>query len=57
MMFFSTWSRRVACRILVPQPGIEPVPPVVEVQSLNHWTAKEVPEDDFYVCVCVCVCV
>ena len=31
-----------ACRILVPQPGIEPVPPAVEVQSPNHWTTGEV---------------
>ena len=28
--------------ILVPQPGMEPVPPAVEAQSLNHWTIKEV---------------
>ena len=28
--------------ILVPQPGIEPVPPAGEVQSPKHWTAKEV---------------
>ena len=33
----------MACQILVPQPGTEPVPPAVEAQSLNHWTAKEVP--------------
>ena len=32
-----------ACGILVPQPGIEPTPPAVEAQSLNHWTAREVP--------------
>ena len=25
-----------ACRILVPQPGIEPTPPTVEAQNLNH---------------------
>ena len=25
-----------ACGILVPRPGIEPVPPALEVQSLNH---------------------
>ena len=31
-----------ACRILVPQPGIEPKPPAVEAQSLNHWTSREV---------------
>ena len=27
----------------VPQPGVEPESPAVETQSLNHWTAKEVP--------------
>ena len=32
----------MACRILVSQPGIEPVLPIVEAQSLNHWTAREV---------------
>ena len=26
-----------ACRILVPTPGMEPVPPAVEAQSPNHW--------------------
>ena len=31
-----------ACGILVPWPGIEPSAPVVEVWSLNHWTAREV---------------
>ena len=33
-----------ACGILVPHPGIEPTPPAVEVQSLNRWTAREVPQ-------------
>ena len=28
---------------LVPQPGIEPVSPVVEVQSSNLWTSREFP--------------
>ena len=26
--------------------GIEPVPPAVEVRSLNHWNAREVPENN-----------
>ena len=26
----------------LPRPGMEPVPPVVEAQNLNHWTAREV---------------
>ena len=33
----------MACGLLVPQPGIEPVFPALEVQNLNHWTTKEVP--------------
>ena len=33
--------------ILVPKPGIEPLPPAVEAQSLSHRTAKEVPQRDF----------
>ena len=31
-----------ASRILVPQPGMEPLPPAVEAQSLNHWMDREV---------------
>ena len=31
------------CGILVPQPGIEPMPPAMEVGSLNHWTTREDP--------------
>ena len=29
---------------LVPQPAIKPMPLVVQVQSLNCWTVREVPE-------------
>ena len=32
----------MACGVLVLGPGIEPVPPEVEAQSLNRWTAREV---------------
>ena len=32
----------MACGILVPQPGIKPMPPALEAQSLNHWTTREV---------------
>ena len=28
-----------------PAPGIKPMPPVVKVQILNHWTSREVPGD------------
>ena len=34
--------------ILVPRPGFKPVPPAVEAQSLNHWTAREVQENFKY---------
>ena len=34
----------MACGIPVPWSGVEPVLPAVEAQSLNHWTAREVPE-------------
>ena len=43
MFFPLSWPCSVAYGILVPWPGIEPMPPAVEVQSLNHWTSKEVP--------------
>ena len=29
--------------ILVPQPGIEPMAPEVEEQSINPWTTRKVP--------------
>ena len=41
-LFFS-----VQGRILVLAPGIEPVSPVLEAWSLNHWTTREVPEPQF----------
>ena len=30
------------------QPGMEPVLPAVEAQSLNHWTSREVPNSIFF---------
>ena len=43
--FFFTFSvHHVACGILVPQPGAEPMSPTVEAQSHNHWTTREVME-------------
>ena len=32
----------------VSQPGIEPLPPVVEAWSPNRWTTREVPEFFFF---------
>lgn len=48
------WGRErvtcwTACEILVPRPGIEPMPPALEVRSLSHWTPSEV-------CIPLCFC-
>ena len=47
LFFFSLifWPCCMACGVLVPQLGIEPEPPAVEAQSLNHWTTREVPRN------------
>ena len=42
---FFFWPHCTAGGILVPRPGIEPVPPAVEAWSPNHWTARELPGD------------
>ena len=41
-LIFSFWPHHMTCWILVPQPGIEPSPPTLELLSLNHWTPREV---------------
>ena len=48
MFLFFFFFDRVACGILAPRPGIERVPPAMEGQSLNHWTAREIPGFSFY---------
>ena len=45
--FFPPWQHCVACGILIPRPGIKPMTPAAEVQSLNHWTTGEVPTSSF----------
>ena len=45
--FLVFWLCPMACGILVPQPGIEPMPPASEVCSLNHWIATEVCHKQF----------
>ena len=37
-----------ACGILAPQPRIEPMPPALEVWSINHWTPREVSPVHFF---------
>ena len=45
--YFVFWPCQIACRVLVPQPGIEPRPPTVEALSPNHWTTSEIPKSFF----------
>ena len=33
--------------VLVPQPGIKPMPPALAAQSLNYWTAREILQHFF----------
>ena len=35
------WLHRAACGVLVPWPGIEPVPSAVKAWGPNHWTANK----------------
>ena len=39
--FFCFWPYHQAYRILVPQPGLKPIPPAVEGYSPHHWTTRE----------------
>ena len=44
IFFFFFWLCRMACGILVSQPGIKPAcAPCSEAPSANHWTTKEDP--------------
>ena len=42
-IFFGHATWLVESGILVPPPGIEPVPPAVEAQNPNNWAAREFP--------------
>ena len=39
LFIWLSWVLVAACRILVPQPGIEPKPPALGAWSLSHWTS------------------
>ena len=42
-LVFIFWPHHRACWILVPQPGMEPVPTEVEAWILNQWITRKVP--------------
>ena len=41
--FLATPLSMVLSGILAPGPGIEPVSPAVEAESLDYWAAQEIP--------------
>ena len=41
-ILFFFWLQPTTCGILVPRPGIKPIPPAVEVWCHKHWTTSEV---------------
>ena len=41
LFIYLFWLDCTACGILVSRAGIEPLSPVLEVWSPNHWTAKK----------------
>ena len=43
VFFFNLLAAHMACGILVPRPGTKPTPPALALQSLSHWTTREVP--------------
>ena len=43
-----------ACVILVPRPGIEPVPSAVKARRPNHWTTREFPIAILYGTLATC---
>ena len=43
--FWPHWASR---EFLVPQPRMEPTLPKVEARSLNHWSARKVPQCNNY---------
>ena len=46
-MYLFIYLGRAAWHVELPRPGIEPMPPALQVRSLNHWTNREVPTVEF----------
>lgn len=47
-LFFFLKAGHASGGIFVPQAGIKPEPLALEVQSPDHWTAREVPKSQFF---------
>ena len=46
--FYASWPLQVVCGILVPRPGIKPLPLAMEVHILNSWTTRETSLNYFF---------
>ena len=49
------WGGVLCHGSLISPPRIEPVPPALGVQSLKHWTAREVPTLFFFFSLLICI--
>ena len=47
LFIYLFWPYHTACWILVPLSGTEPTTHTLETQSLNYWSAREVPSPSF----------
>ena len=45
--FVFSWLHQEAGGILIPDLRTEPVPPTMEVRSLNHWPTREFLDHNF----------
>ena len=43
LLFLFVFWPHTACRVLLPQPTIEPMAPTLGAWHLNHWTTREIP--------------
>ena len=48
-LFLFFWPHPEACRILVPWPGIDPMPLTLEVWGPNHWVSRKFPRHLFLI--------
>ena len=44
-LIYFFWPHHMVFKILVNGPGMEPVLPILEALSPNHWTAREFPSE------------
>ena len=48
VFYYFFWPHHMAHGIFIPKPRIKLVSAAVEVQNLNHWTARKVPNHSIF---------